>query len=210
MREVKEMDKAGLLKRNLNRPVLKDTLQVPTGGYSIIRFIADNPGFWLFHCHLEFHAEAGMMVLFKVGDETDLPSKPKDWPACGETTRAGLFKNEHKLKGVVNCLSKNHTLSENSTLEIFIHDTSFADAPAVVLGREIMFNPKNFPVYFEVHFNSSSILASPNGSYQVDVRITQNDRLEFLNDQRVSLVNYRDGKLLNFVAVNVKHISYLK
>ena len=42
--EVIEMDKKGLLKRNLDSPILKDTISIPDAGYSIIRFEADNPG----------------------------------------------------------------------------------------------------------------------------------------------------------------------
>jgi L-ascorbate oxidase len=45
-----EMDKNGLLKRNFDRPPIKDTVTVPNGGYTIVRFYADNPGIWLFHC----------------------------------------------------------------------------------------------------------------------------------------------------------------
>jgi laccase len=50
---VKKMDEKGQLKRNFDRPIMKDTIAVPTSGYAIIRFIADNPGLWFFHCHLE-------------------------------------------------------------------------------------------------------------------------------------------------------------
>jgi L-ascorbate oxidase len=46
------MDQTGLLKRNLLKAPLKDTVTVPVGGYTIIRFRANNPGAWLFHCHL--------------------------------------------------------------------------------------------------------------------------------------------------------------
>lgn len=35
---------AQLVHRNLNGPVLKNTVVVPTAGVSVIRFIADNPG----------------------------------------------------------------------------------------------------------------------------------------------------------------------
>lgn len=31
---------------------LKDTISIPSKGYTILRFRADNPGFWLFHCHM--------------------------------------------------------------------------------------------------------------------------------------------------------------
>lgn len=30
---------------------LKDTVSIPSKGYTILRFKADNPGFWLLHCH---------------------------------------------------------------------------------------------------------------------------------------------------------------
>jgi L-ascorbate oxidase len=75
-----ERDRAGLLKRNLNRPIVKDTISVPNFGYTIIRFVTDNPGVWMFHCHLDTHSEVAMMMLFRVGKLEDLPSRPKDWP----------------------------------------------------------------------------------------------------------------------------------
>ncbi len=80
MSTVKNMDKLGLLKRNFNNPPMKDTSTVPVGGYTIIRFLTNNPGTWLFHCHLEFHAEIGMASIIKVGDREDLSSMPRNWP----------------------------------------------------------------------------------------------------------------------------------
>ncbi|MCJ1474803.1 hypothetical protein MMC13_003463 [Lambiella insularis] len=41
-------------------PMRRDTVQVYAGGYIILRFKADNPGIFLFHCHIEWHVEAGM------------------------------------------------------------------------------------------------------------------------------------------------------
>ena len=41
---VKALDDSGKIKRNLDKPVLKDTVSVPHGGYSILRFHANNPG----------------------------------------------------------------------------------------------------------------------------------------------------------------------
>lgn len=43
-------------------PVKRDTAAVYPGGYLVLRFRADNPGVWLFHCHIEFHVEGGMMI----------------------------------------------------------------------------------------------------------------------------------------------------
>jgi iron transport multicopper oxidase len=31
----------------------RDTIQVPGNSKASIRFVADNPGAWMFHCHLE-------------------------------------------------------------------------------------------------------------------------------------------------------------
>lgn len=41
---VKVLDAMGQIKRKLTRAVLKDTVTVPDGGYTIIRFKATNPG----------------------------------------------------------------------------------------------------------------------------------------------------------------------
>ncbi|XP_013191002.1 uncharacterized protein LOC106135292 [Amyelois transitella] len=81
--EVKAFDEAGLLKRNLKNPPIKDTVTVPDGGYTVLRFKADNPGYWLFHCHIEFHVEVGMALVFKVGEHKDMVPVPRDFPTCG-------------------------------------------------------------------------------------------------------------------------------
>ena len=41
---IKEMDEKGEIRRNLNRTAQKDTLAVPSGGFAILRFHANNPG----------------------------------------------------------------------------------------------------------------------------------------------------------------------
>ncbi|XP_072743518.1 uncharacterized protein [Anoplolepis gracilipes] len=81
--EVKELDKQGLINRTLTKAPLKDTVTVPDGGYTIVRFYADNPGYWLFHCHIEFHAEIGMALIFKVGEHEEMPPVPRNFPKCG-------------------------------------------------------------------------------------------------------------------------------
>ena len=40
--------------------VPKDVIQVPNRGYVIIRRKLDNPGTWIFHCHIDFHLSIGM------------------------------------------------------------------------------------------------------------------------------------------------------
>ncbi|XP_055902686.1 uncharacterized protein LOC129938892 [Eupeodes corollae] len=82
--QIKEMDRLGQLHRNFNRPPVKDTVTVPDGGYTIIRFKADNPGYWLLHCHIEFHAEVGMALVIKVGEHNQMVPVPKNFPQCSD------------------------------------------------------------------------------------------------------------------------------
>lgn len=81
--EILALETQGSIKRNLINPPVKDTVTVPDGGYTIVRFIADNPGYWMFHCHLEFHVELGMAVIFQVGAHSDFPLPPAGFPKCG-------------------------------------------------------------------------------------------------------------------------------
>ncbi|RAK94908.1 multicopper oxidase [Aspergillus ibericus CBS 121593] len=45
-------------------PMRRDTIVVNPGGSLVLRFQADNPGVWLFHCHMEWHAYSGLVVTF--------------------------------------------------------------------------------------------------------------------------------------------------
>ena len=33
-----------------------------------MRFRADNPGFWILHCHIDFHNHEGMALVLQVND----------------------------------------------------------------------------------------------------------------------------------------------
>ncbi|XP_063975905.1 uncharacterized protein LOC135161864 isoform X2 [Diachasmimorpha longicaudata] len=73
--------------RNIpTQPVVKDTLPTPSGGYSICRFIADNPGWWLYHCHFMSHLLVGMELTLHVGRQSDIPPVPRGFPKCGDFT----------------------------------------------------------------------------------------------------------------------------
>ncbi|CAK9161203.1 unnamed protein product [Ilex paraguariensis] len=73
-------------KYNLVDPPERNTVGVPTGGWTAIRFQANNPGVWFLHCHLELHTGWGLKTAFVVedgpgSDQTILPP-PKDLPPC--------------------------------------------------------------------------------------------------------------------------------
>ena len=50
----------------------KDTVIVPFGGYTIIRFEVNNPGWWFIHCHIEIHQLSGMAAVIR--------ELPDEWP----------------------------------------------------------------------------------------------------------------------------------
>jgi FtsP/CotA-like multicopper oxidase with cupredoxin domain len=47
-------------KLNLKDPVVKDTVNIPARSELAIQWLADNPGRWFFHCHIEWHLATGM------------------------------------------------------------------------------------------------------------------------------------------------------
>ncbi|XP_051143884.1 laccase-6 isoform X2 [Andrographis paniculata] len=73
-------------KLNIVDPPYMNTIGVPVGGWAAIRFIADNPGVWFMHCHLDIHLSWGLSVVFIVkngeGPLETLPHPPADYPRC--------------------------------------------------------------------------------------------------------------------------------
>lgn len=50
-----------------NNPPYRDTFLLPQGGWVAIRYITDNPGAWIFHCHIEWHLMTGLAVVLVEG-----------------------------------------------------------------------------------------------------------------------------------------------
>ena len=51
---------------DFSRAVLRDTVQIPTRGYAVLRFRAENPGMWLFHCHVLWYLVNEMVMMVDV------------------------------------------------------------------------------------------------------------------------------------------------
>ncbi|KAL3293675.1 laccase 2 [Colletotrichum asianum] len=45
-----------------DNPPRRDVALLPAGGYLVVAFKADNPGSWLFHCHIAWHASSGLAL----------------------------------------------------------------------------------------------------------------------------------------------------
>ncbi|KAF7143308.1 hypothetical protein RHSIM_Rhsim05G0203900 [Rhododendron simsii] len=71
---------------NVVNPQIRNTVGVSVGGWTVIRFRANNPGVWLMHCHFDTHLSWGLATVFLVEDgptpSTSLPPPPLDLPHC--------------------------------------------------------------------------------------------------------------------------------
>ncbi|KAG5577777.1 hypothetical protein H5410_057911 [Solanum commersonii] len=71
---------------NLIDPPVRNTIDVPVGGWAVIRSVADNPGVWLFHCHIDSHLAWGLgmalIVENGIGEEQTMEPPPPDLPQC--------------------------------------------------------------------------------------------------------------------------------
>ncbi|AEY95290.1 FABR228Cp [Eremothecium gossypii FDAG1] len=45
-------------------PATRDTVVLEPNGHIVLRFRADNPGVWIFHCHVNWHMEQGLAAVF--------------------------------------------------------------------------------------------------------------------------------------------------
>ncbi len=70
---------------NVGEKILKDTVIVPAGGYVVIAFEADNPGYWFMHCHIESHQLEGMAVIIQEFPEA------RQWTPPPDINRVGNF-----------------------------------------------------------------------------------------------------------------------
>nr|XP_010905971.1 L-ascorbate oxidase [Elaeis guineensis] len=69
---------------NLVDPIKKNTVALHPYGWTALRFQADNPGVWAFHCHIESHFAMGMGVVFEEGVDK-LGKLPTDIMGCGDS-----------------------------------------------------------------------------------------------------------------------------
>jgi FtsP/CotA-like multicopper oxidase with cupredoxin domain len=63
--------------------VRRDVVSVPALGWARVRFLADNPGAWLLHCHLTWHARAGLATAVLEAPAALAAGRP---PAAHEAT----------------------------------------------------------------------------------------------------------------------------
>ncbi|KAK7276588.1 hypothetical protein RIF29_17731 [Crotalaria pallida] len=81
-------------KFNLKNPPLRNTAVIFPYSWTALRFKADNPGVWAFHCHIEPHLHMGMGVVFAEAVQ-NVRGIPKEALACGRTMKVFMNNNKH-------------------------------------------------------------------------------------------------------------------
>lgn len=90
-----------------------DVIELLPGSMKTVDMVADNPGSWMFHCHVEDHMEAGMMAIFTI-----YPPRARSCPISME--RGDFWNSSSPFSlGVKNTGAK--TISQlNLTREMFL------------------------------------------------------------------------------------------
>ncbi|KAK9906252.1 hypothetical protein M0R45_002679 [Rubus argutus] len=87
---------------NLVDPPEVTTFGVPKNGWLAIRFTANNPGVWFWHCHMDRHLTWGMEAAFVVKNggttETSIRQPPAYMPPCMVPLDSGI-QNFHESIG---------------------------------------------------------------------------------------------------------------
>lgn len=65
------------------KTIRKDTVIVPAGGFVVIHFVSNNPGFWFMHCHIEVHQLTGMNQIINEAFENQ-NTPPVGFQTCGD------------------------------------------------------------------------------------------------------------------------------
>lgn len=80
-------------------------------------------GYWLFHCHIEFHAEIGMSLIFKVGENEEMPPVPNNFPKCGDW-KPTVNENKYNLESNTTSMIEGKQSKNNKVLADMIKQFS--------------------------------------------------------------------------------------
>lgn len=71
-------------------------------------------------------------------------------------------------------------IPDGAVMEVQLRDVSYLDAPAPLIASQTIEDPGRFPVDFAVPYEPDDI--DPRAVYGLQVRVTLNDRLIYIND----------------------------
>ena len=94
-------------------------------------------------------------------------------------------------------------LTPGATLTVQIRDTSYADAASELIAEQVISDPGQVPISFEVLYESD--LIDPRNTYSVQARIDEADgRLAFINDTAYDVITGGNPSRVDMVLVMVE------
>lgn len=122
-------------------PMRRDTVFVEGNGNFVIRFRADNPGVWLFHCHIEWHMDQGLVATFIEAPEALQGLKVPDshYEACRAAGKPSAGNAAGNTKDVFDLFGENKPpgrLPEGFTAKGYV--ALFFSTVAALLGMSVI------------------------------------------------------------------------
>ena len=94
-------------------------------------------------------------------------------------------------------------LTPGATLTVQIRDTSLQDVASVLIAEQILPNPGQVPIRFEIPYASATI--EPRNTYSISARIVEADgRLAFINDTAYDVITRNNPTNVDLVLVLVQ------
>ena len=107
------------------------------------------------------------------------------------------------LNGEIKC-EETKKIEQGATVEIDIYCLR-PSGPSVTIGRARIENPIQFPIEYEVIWDDTSLL-NRSAKCMIGVRITRNERLDFLSKTDLPIIDKQTGQVqdrINVPLVNV-------
>ena len=118
--------------------------------------------------------------------------------ACGD----GLGLGEATVRGTVTYRER-IALTPGATLKVQIRDTSLADAASELVAEQVISDPGQVPIRFEVPYHRGDINSA--STYSVSARIEEADgRLAFINDTAHDVITGGNPTTVDMVLVMVE------
>ncbi|KAI8211844.1 Laccase [Colletotrichum sp. SAR 10_86] len=150
-------------KLNFKNPTRRDVTQLPGRGWLVVAFKSDNPGAWLFHCHIAWHVSQGLSVQFlersndiasvmKISDIDQTCDSWGDYSANApfQQTDSGLHRDVVLLASLDSIFASSFGLPESQSTTIQQLNAVEQSAPEILGGadEEVVFAEGNIPELF--------------------------------------------------------------
>lgn len=94
-------------------------------------------------------------------------------------------------------------LSPGAVVTVQLRDTSLMDVASELIAEQVITNPGQVPIAFEVNYNEDDI--NPRNTYSIQARITESDgRLAFINDTAYDVITRGNPTRVDMVLVIVQ------